>query len=67
MVDSIVHDKMQEFINKMGPLYQSPYEEDSVNDKKCYHNISTTTSDNEVTIENTEQMFQKMFQDNNSK
>ena len=31
MIDSIVHDKMQEFINKMGPLYQSPYEEESGN------------------------------------
>ena len=24
MVDSIVHEKMQEFINQMEPLYQSP-------------------------------------------
>ena len=24
MIDSIVHEKMQEFINQMEPLYQSP-------------------------------------------
>ena len=28
MVDSIVHDKMQEFINQMGSFYQSPSEEE---------------------------------------
>ena len=33
MIDSIVHDKMQEFINQMGPFYQSPSEEESGNDK----------------------------------
>ena len=34
MIDSIVHDKMQEFINKMGPFYRSPSEKESGNDKK---------------------------------
>ena len=51
----------------MGPFHQYPYEEESVNDKNCSQNISTTTSDNTVTMEKIEQMFQKMFQDNNSK
>ena len=67
MIGSILHDKIQEFINKMGPLYQSPSEEESGNDKKCSPNISTTTSANSVTLESIEKMFHKMFQYNNSK
>ena len=67
MVDNIVHDKMQELINQLGPIYQYPYEEESVNDKNCSHHISTTTSSNAVTMESIEQIFQKMLQDNNSK
>ena len=51
----------------MGPLYQYPHEEELVNDKNCSQNISTKTNANAVTTENIEQMFQKMFQDNNSK
>ena len=51
----------------MGPLYQYPYEEEAVHDKNCSHNIFTATSDNVVTMESIKQMFQKMFQDNNSK
>ena len=27
VVGSIVHDKIQEFVNQMGPVYQSPSEE----------------------------------------
>ena len=60
-------DKIQEFINLMGPFYQSSYEDESVNDKNISHNISTTTSANVVTMESIKQMFQKMIQDNNSK
>ena len=41
----------------MGPFHQYPYEEESVNDKNCSQNISTTTSDNTVTMEKIEQMF----------
>ena len=33
MVDSIVYDKIQEFVNQMGPFYQSSSEEEPVNDK----------------------------------
>ena len=33
MVDNIVHDKIQEFINQMGPFYQYPSEEESGNYK----------------------------------
>ena len=29
MIDIIVHDKMQEFVNQIGPFYQSPSEEES--------------------------------------
>ena len=65
MIDSIVNETMQEFINQMGPFYQSPSEEESGNDKNRYPNISTTTSANAVTMERIEQMFHKMFQDNN--
>ena len=65
MVDSILHEKMQEFINQMVPFYQYPSEEESVNDKNCSHNICTKTSANAVNMENIEQMFHKMFQDNN--
>ena len=67
MIDSIVHEKMQEFINKMGPLYQSPSEEESGNDKNFSPNISTTTSDNAVTMKSIEQILHQMIQDNNSK
>ena len=42
MVDSIVHKKIQEFINQMVPFYQSSFEQESVNDINCSHNISTT-------------------------
>ena len=51
----------------MRPFYPFPSEEESVNDKTCSCNISTTTSANAVTMENIELMFQKMFHDNNSK
>ena len=67
IIDSIVHEKMQEFINQMGPFYQSPSEEESYNDKNCSPNISTTTSANAVTMESIEQMLHNCFQDNNSK
>ena len=40
MIDSIVNETMQEFINQMGPFYQSPSEEESGNDKNRYPNIS---------------------------
>ena len=66
MVDSIVHEKMQEFINQMGPFYQSPSEEESGNDKNCSSNISATTSANVFTMESIKQIFQKIIQDNNS-
>ena len=33
VVDSIVYDKIQEFVNQMGPFYQSSSEEEPVNDK----------------------------------
>ena len=59
--------KNQELINQMGPFYQFPSEEESGNDKNCSPNISTTTSVNAVTMENIEQIFQKIFQDKNSK
>ena len=58
---------MQEFINQMKTFYQYPYEYESINDKNCSQNIPTTKSANTVTMENIEQIFQKMFQDNNSK
>ena len=61
MIDRIVHDKMKEFINQMGPSYQSPYEEESGNEEKCSPIISTTTSANAVTMENIEQMLHKCF------
>ena len=67
MIDSIVHEKMQEFINQMVPFYQSLSEEESENDKNCSPNISTTTSANTVTMESIEQMLHNCFQDNNSK
>ena len=67
MIDRILHDKMQEFINQMGPLYHSPYEEESGNDKNCSLNISTTTSANAVIMESIEQKFHKKIQDKNSK
>ena len=67
MINSISHDKIQEFINKMGPFYQYPYEEESGNDKNCSPNISTTTSANAVTMGSIEQILHKMFHDNNSK
>ena len=67
MIDIIVNDKMQEFINQMVPFYHSPSEEESGNDKNCYLIISTTTSANAVTMESIEKMFHKIFQDNNSK
>ena len=67
MIDSIVNDKIQSFINQMGPFYNSPYEVESVNDKKCSHNISIVTSSNAVTMEIIEQMLPKILQDNNSK
>ena len=51
----------------MGSFYQYQYEEESANNKKFSHNISTTTSVNAVTMENIEQIFQKIFQDKNSK
>ena len=60
-------DKIQEFINQMGPCYQSSYEDELVNDKKNSHNISTTTSVNVVTMESIKQMFLKMIQYKNSK
>ena len=49
----------------MGTFYQSPYEEESGNDKNCSPNISTTTSANAVTMESIEQMLHNKFQDNN--
>ena len=67
MVDNIVHNKMQECINKMVPFYKSLPEEEPDNNKKCSQNISTTTSSNAVTMESIEQIFQEIFQDNNSK
>ena len=67
MIDSIVHGKMQEFINKMRPFYHSPCEEKSGNEKNCSPNISTATSANAVTMESIEQMLHNCFQDNNSK
>ena len=63
MVDRIVHDKIQEFINQMVPFYQSSYEYESVNDKSSSQNISTAISSNAVTLESIKQMFQKMIQD----
>ena len=39
MIDSIVHDKMQEFINQKGPFYQYPFEEESGNDKTIIQNL----------------------------
>ena len=41
VIDSIVHDKVQEFINRMGPFYQSPYEEISGNDQNTVLPSST--------------------------
>ena len=67
MIGSILHDKMQEFINQIRPFYQSPSEEESDNDKNCSPNLSTTTSANSFTMESIEQMLHKIFQDNNSK
>ena len=67
MIDRIVNDKMQELINKMVPLYQSPSEEKSSNKKNSSPNISTTTSANVVTMERIEQMFHKIFQYKNLK
>ena len=51
----------------MVPFYQSSSEEESVNDKNYSPNISTITSANAVTMESIEQMFNKIFQNNNSK
>ena len=51
IIDSIVHDRMQELINQLGPLYQSLSKEESGNEKNCSPNISTTTSANVVTME----------------
>ena len=65
--DRIVHENIQEFINQMGPFYQSSYEDESVNDKNFSRNISTATSANVVTMESIKQMSQKIIQDNNSK
>ena len=48
-------------------FYQSPSGEESGNEKNYSPNISTTISANAVTMESIEQMFHKMFQDNNSK
>ena len=67
MIDRILHDKMQEFINQMGTFYHSPSGEESVNDKNCSPNISTTTSANAVTMESIEQMLHHFFQYKNSK
>ena len=54
VVHSIVNDKIQELINQIGPFNHSPSEKESVNDKTCPQNISTTTSANAVTMENIE-------------
>ena len=54
MVDRILHEKIQESINQLGPLHQSLYEEESGNDKNCYLNISTTTVANGFTMESIE-------------
>ena len=51
----------------MGPLYKSPSEEESGNEKNCSPNISTTTRANLVTMESIENFLHKMFQDENSK
>ena len=51
IIDSIVHDKIQEFINQMGSFFQSPYEEESVNDKHFSRNISTTSPQQQVLIQ----------------
>ena len=61
IIDSTVYEKMQEFINQMGPFYQSPSEEESGNDKNCSPNISTTTSANAVTMESIEHISIKNF------
>ena len=52
---------MRELFNQMGPFYQSPYEEGSVNDN-IFHNISTTTSTNAVTMDSIKQILRKMLQ-----
>ena len=67
MVGSIVHYKMKEFINQMGPLYKSKYEEEPVNDKNSPHNIYILTRPNATTMVIMEQMFQELLQDKNSK
>ena len=67
MIDGILHDKVQELINQMGPFYQYPSEEKSVNEKNFPRNISTLASDNTVTMEDSEEMFQKILQENNPK
>ena len=61
MVDDILYNKIQEFIKQLGPLYQAPTEEESVNDKKFPCNISTFTGANSVPMEGIEQMFQNIF------
>ena len=50
MVDDIVHGKIQQFINQMGPFYQAPSEEKPVNDKNCPIKIYTSTSTNAITM-----------------
>ena len=47
MIDSIVHEKMQVFINKMGPFYQSPSEEESGKEK----NILPTSPKQQVIMQ----------------
>ena len=47
MVDSIVHDKMQELINQKVPFYQYPSEEEPVNDK----NVHRTAPQQQVLIQ----------------
>ena len=49
----------------MGPFYKYPSEGESGYDKNCYPHISTTISYNAVTMESIEQMFRKIFKDNN--
>ena len=51
----------------MGPFYQYPSEEELGNYKTNSPKISTTTSNNAVTMESIEQMLHKKIQDKNSK
>ena len=47
----------------MRPFNQSPSEEESVNYKNCSHHVFTLTSTYDITMEDIEQMSQKMLQE----